>query len=95
MSIPSPNDEPVVGVIDTMFDNSVYFSEWVTFQDKVDSEIPIERSDYEHGTAVSSLIVDGSSINPELDDGCGRFRVKHFGVARVVSLVRFLYLSQL
>ena len=26
-------------------------------------------TDYEHGTAVSSLIVDGASTNPELDDG--------------------------
>lgn len=95
MSIPSPTDEPVVGVIDTMFDNSVYFSEWVTFQDKVDSEIPIERSDYEHGTAVSSLIVDGSSINPELDDGCGRFRVKHFGVARGSKFSSFSILKSI
>ena len=30
---------------------------------------------------VSSIIVDGPTINPDLDDGCGRFRVRHFGVA--------------
>lgn len=82
MTIPSPTDEPIIGVIDTMFDQGVYFSEWVNFQDKVAPEIPVSSTDYDHGTAVSSLIVDGPSINPELDDGCGRFRVKHFGVAR-------------
>lgn len=26
--------------------------------------------------------MDGPAINPSLDDGCGRFRVKHFGVAK-------------
>ena len=95
MTIPSPVDEPVVGVIDTMFDSSVYFSEWVTFQDKVNADIPINPTDYEHGTAVSSLIVDGSSINPELDDGCGRFRVKHFGVARGSKFSSFSILKSI
>ena len=37
-------------------------------------------SDYEHGTEVTSLIVDGPALNPSLDDGCGRFKVKHFAV---------------
>lgn len=95
MTIPSPTDEPVVGVIDTMFDTSVYFSEWVTFQDKVNADIPINSTDYEHGTAVSSLIVDGASINPELDDGCGRFRVKHFGVARGSKFSSFSILKSI
>lgn len=95
MTIPSPADEPVVGVIDTMFDSSVYFSEWVTFQDKVNADIPINPTDYEHGTAVSSLIVDGASINPELDDGCGRFRVKHFGVARGSKFSSFSILKSI
>lgn len=30
---------------------------------------------------MSSIIVDGPSLNPMLDDGCGRFRVRHVGVA--------------
>ncbi|MBQ6075115.1 MAG: hypothetical protein IJK86_03075 [Lachnospiraceae bacterium] len=34
----------------------------------------------EHGTEVTSIIVDGPRLNPWLDDGCGRFRVKHYGV---------------
>ena len=81
MTIDSPGDEPIIGVIDTMFDERVYFSEWVEFQKMISVEIPIHQNDYDHGTAVSSIIVDGPAINPELDDGCGRFRVKHFGVA--------------
>lgn len=80
ISIPSPSNEPTIGVIDTLFDENVYFSEWVTFVNKVDSNIPLIPEDYRHGTMVSSIIVDGSNINPELDDGCGRFKVRHFGV---------------
>ena len=80
-SIPAPANEPVIGVIDTMFDKSVYFGGWVEFESKVDESIELTADDYVHGTAVSSIIVDGPSINPDLDDGCGRFRVKHFGVA--------------
>ncbi len=81
MSIPRPKNEPTIGVIDTMFDESVYFSEWVDFTNLLSKDIPLSPKDYEHGTAVSSIIVDGPSLNPHLDDGCGRFKVKHFGVA--------------
>ena len=81
IKIPSPTTEPVIGVIDTMFDDSVYFSEWVDFKNMLPSEITLSPSDYKHGTAVSSIIVDGPASNPKLDDGCGRFRVRHFGVA--------------
>ncbi|MEA4874290.1 S8 family peptidase, partial [Anaerorhabdus sp.] len=80
-SIPEPKNEPTIGVIDTYFDESVYFSNWVDFIPKVSQDIEIVPDDYLHGTAVSSIIVDGSSINPDLDDGCGRFQVRHFGVA--------------
>ncbi|TDW13191.1 subtilase family protein [Breznakia blatticola] len=79
--IPSPKNEPTIGVIDTLFDERVYFHEWVEFHNKIDVNIPTDADDYKHGTAVSSLIVDGPSINPHLDDGCGRFKVRHFGVA--------------
>lgn len=81
IKIPSPTVEPVIGVIDTMFNKSVYFSEWVEFENMLPSEITLSPSDYNHGTAVSSIIVDGPASNPKLDDGCGRFRVRHFGVA--------------
>lgn len=80
-TIESPSNEPVIGVIDTLFDNSVYFSEWVEYHDKVSPEISKTQSDYRHGTAVSSIIVDGHRLNPALDDGCGNFKVRHFGVA--------------
>lgn len=81
ISIPSPKNEPTIGVIDTMFDKSVYFSEWVNFVNMLPEDIPLSPSDYIHGTAVTSIIVDGPASNPKLDDGCGRFRVRHFGVA--------------
>lgn len=93
ISIPDPINEPVVGVIDTLFDERVYFSNWVEFIDKTDPNIPIENRDYEHGTEVTSIIVDGPQINPEMDDGCGRFRVKHFGVARATQMSSFSILK--
>lgn len=81
MYIPSPSIEPTIGVIDTLFDNRVYFSEWVDNHDMVDENLPRSADDYRHGTAVCSIVVDGARLNPWLDDGCGRFRVRHFGVA--------------
>lgn len=81
IQIPSPTNEPTIGVIDTLFDDRVYFSEWVEYTKYVDEGIPTTPKDYSHGTAISSLIVDGPNLNPWLEDGCGRFKVKHFGVA--------------
>lgn len=80
-SIPNPGIEPTIGVIDTLFDKRVYFSKWVEYHDMVDDNIPKGQNDYRHGTTVSSIIVDGPKMNPWLDDGCGRFKVRHFGVA--------------
>ena len=81
VTIPVPTIEPTIGVIDTLFDESVYFNEWVEYHDMVSKDIPKSPKDYNHGTAVSSIIVDGAKLNPWLDDGCGRFKVRHFGVA--------------
>ena len=81
MTIPDPTNEPTIGVIDTQFDKQVYFTKWVDSRNLVDSNIEIRPVDKEHGTAVCSIIVDGPAINPNLDDGCGRFKVRHFGVA--------------
>lgn len=78
----TPNNEPVVGVIDYPFDSSVPFSDWVEVYDCLPAEIEPEASDYEHGTAVTSLIVDGPALNPGLDDNCGRFRVRHFSAVQ-------------
>ena len=84
ISIPSPGNEPVVGVIDTLFDENVYFSEWVENIDYLDQIERLTSKDSdcqrEHGTEVTSIIVDGPRLNPWLDDGCGRFKVRHFGV---------------
>lgn len=81
-SIPAPGDEPIIGVIDTPFDRRVYFADWVDDRNLIPEEIGTDYGDMVHGTAVTSIIVDGPSIEPDLDDGCGRFRVRHFGVAK-------------
>jgi hypothetical protein len=93
ISIPKPKNEPVIGVIDTMFDTNVYFSEWVEFKNMLEKDIPLDSADYYHGTEVSSIIVDGATINPNLDDGCGRFKVRHFGVAKSGSFSSFIVLK--
>ncbi|CAM2078520.1 MAG: Serine protease [uncultured Clostridium sp.] len=95
MVIPSPTIEPTIGVIDTLFDNQVYFNEWVEYHDMVDENLPKTPDDYRHGTAVSSIIVDGSKLNPWLDDGCGRFKVRHFGVAIGSSFSSFTITKQI
>lgn len=81
LNIPEPTIEPTIGVIDTLFDNNVYFSHWVEYHDMVDDGIDKNLNDYKHGTSVASIVVDGPRLNPWLDDGCGRFKVRHFGVA--------------
>lgn len=89
--IDSPHNEPFVGVIDIVFSKGSYFDEWVKSDDLSDPDIPFGK-DKEHGTKVASIIVDGPALNPWLEDGCGRFCVKHFGVARSdkVSTFRLL-----
>ena len=82
MTIPKPTNEPVIGVIDTLFSKEVYFSDWVEYHEILDPVLIDGDDDYVHGTEVTSLIVDGPSLNPHLQDGCGRFRVRHFGVAK-------------
>ena len=95
MYIPNPGIEPTIGVIDTLFDNRVYFSKWVDYHDMVDDNIPKSANDYRHGTAVTSIIVDGPRLNPWLDDGCGRFRVRHFGVAVGSKFSSFTIIKQI
>lgn len=75
---PKPGNEPIIGVIDYPFDTSAPFSEWVEVHNCLPDAVVPGPSDYEHGTAVTSLIVDGSAFNPGLEDNCGRFRVRHF-----------------
>lgn len=93
--IPSPTNEPVIGVIDTQFNEDVYFHEWVEYKNMLDENIPLSREDYEHGTAVSYILVDGPQGNPGLEDGCGRFRVRHFGVATHAGFSSFTVLKMI
>jgi Subtilase family. len=95
LPIPSPSIEPTIGVIDTLFDKTVYFSEWVEYYDMVDDNLPKSTNDYRHGTAISSLIVDGTRLNPWLNDGCGRFKVRHFGVATGSNFSSFTITKQI
>jgi hypothetical protein len=95
IKINSPKNEPTIGVIDTLFDENVYFSEWVEYTNMLSSEIPTSPSDCEHGTAVTSIIVDGPTFNPYLDDGCGKFKVRHFGVANGGSFNSFTILRNI
>lgn len=95
LSIPSPTNEPIIGVIDTLFDTNVYFNEWVDYYDMLPNDILKEPNDYKHGTAVSSIIVDGPTLNPYMDDGCGRFRVRHFGVTKAKQFSSFSILRNI
>lgn len=100
--IPDPKDEAIIGVIDTAFDEvNSYFSKWVTYVDELGVQLdtdPVKRADaLDHGTKVSSIIVDGPALNPDLDDGCGRFRVRHFRLlnapgeaSSIVTIIRKL-----
>jgi len=94
-SIPKPDKEPIIGVIDTMFDERVYFSEWVKFENRLSTSINLTPEDYVHGTSVTSILVDGSALNPKLDDGCGRFRVRHFGVAQARRISSFTVMREI
>lgn len=78
--IPPPKDEPIVGVIDTPFYEDAYFKEWVDAHNLIPDHVTVSSAQCAHGTEVSSIIVDGPSLNPDLDDECGRFRVRHFGI---------------
>lgn len=82
IQIPDPVNEPVIGVIDTLFDDQVYFHNWVENIDYLDEyeKTAVLSDQRKHGTEVTSILVDGPRLNPWLNDGCGRFRVKHFGV---------------
>ena len=80
--MPKPSNEPTIGVIDTLFDENVYFSSWVKYEDWLNKDLPRDKKDYIHGTEVSSIIVNGGTINTKYDDECGYFKVRHFGVAK-------------
>lgn len=93
--IPLPSDEPTIGVIDTQFNKSVYFSNWVEYHNMLSPDIEIYPEDCWHGTAVDSIIVDGPRGNPHLEDYCGNFRVRHFGVATKAGFSSFEILKKI
>ena len=92
-----PTDEPIVGVIDTPFEEKYppYFSNWVDYKSCLPEDIHPTSSDYRHGTCVSSLIVDVQAQNPSLDDHCGHFRVRHFGVATAGKFSSFAVMKHI
>ena len=89
IKINDPKNEPIIGVIDGLFAKNgkfvlrePYFTNWVENIDMLEpNNTPDDVSDYAHGTEVDSLLVDLPTLNPQLDDGCGHFRVRHFGIA--------------
>lgn len=95
LMIPHPQNEPVVGVIDTQFNEEVYFHEWVKYKNMLSPDIELEHRDFVHGTAVTSIIVDGPKGNEKLDDGCGRFQVRHFGVSTQKGFSSFAILREI
>lgn len=89
-ALPSPKgNEPWVGVIDTLFWPHSYFASWVDLHNEIPNGYSPTREDYAHGTAVCSIVVDGESKNIRQADGCGRFRVRHFGIAVAGENSRF------
>ena len=95
IKIPNPTIEPTIGVIDTLFDETVYFSNWVEYHNMLPKDILTSKKDCLHGTSVSSIIVDGPRLNPWLDDGCGRFKVRHFGVMGGSSFSAFSIIKKI
>ena len=94
-SFPNPTNEPTIGVIDTLFSDDVYFRKWVDYKDLVSDSIEKTEESYRHGTEVDSIIVDGCHTNPDLDDNCGNFRVRHFGVAISGTNNSFVIISKI
>lgn len=92
-----PTDEPIIGVIDTPFEENYppYFSNWVDHKNCLLKEIHPTARDFRHGTCVSSLIVDVQAQNPSLDDHCGHFRVRHFGVATAGKFSSFAVMKHI
>lgn len=80
-SISNPHDEPWIGVIDSMFDETCYFNKWVSFENLIPLVPTPSEEDKSHGTKVDNILVDGPATNGWLEDGCGHFRVRHYGVA--------------
>lgn len=95
LKIVDPTNEPTIGVIDTQFDTNVYFSKWVKSTSLIDPNIEMKSVDFNHGTNVVSVIVDGPTLNPNLDDGLGNFKVRHYGVALASGFSSFSIIKEI
>lgn len=84
--LPQPKDQPIIGVIDTNCWQENYFGKWV----EINNDPSYSRNQsLDHGTAVTSLIVNAPALNPNLNDNCGVFRVRHFGVVNEIKASTF------
>lgn len=83
LTIPDPQNEPIIGVIDSFYSDEVYFHKWVEYVDYNPNLRPTSDSiNKEHGSLVASILVDGPAANKNLEDGCGRFRVRLFNILK-------------
>ena len=78
--LPPPDGAPVIGCFDTMYEKGSYLDPYVTFENLTTDEYLRNPANCIHGTKIDSLLVEGNRLNPDLEDGCGFFRVLHFGV---------------
>lgn len=79
--LPPINDDlPTIGLFDTMFEEGCYLQEYVQFERLVSKDYMINPQNKIHGTRIDSILIEGHKLNPDYDDGCGYFKVLHFGV---------------
>lgn len=74
-SLSAPTNEPTIGVLDTYYEPIEYLKNWVEPHNIVTNSDPKY-----HGNKVTSIIVNGPEYNPILQDNCGLFKVRHFGI---------------
>lgn len=78
--LPKPNDEPIIGCFDTLFEKDCYLKDYVDYERLISKYYENSKSNFIHGTIIDSILVEGNKLNPEYEDDCGYFRVKHFGI---------------
>ncbi len=94
--LPNPTNEPIVGVIDTFYkeNKQCQLSKWIESVNMLNinqNDNYYTDSDFDHAMNVSSLIVCGNKLNPRLEDNCGFFKVKHFGIFSNGGLISKAY----
>lgn len=95
-SLPNPTNEPIVGVIDTFYkeNKQCQLSKWIESVNMLNinqNDNYYTDADFDHAMNVSSLIVCGNKLNPRLEDNCGFFKVKHFGIFSNGGLISKAY----